>query len=185
MKKTDISYTKTQQLALKSLSSLAMGFDNKSSVQLTQTEVTEIKNTLGIDLEKITVPEKIVKRFVRGKSSTMLKISKWYKGGVPYTENRYFEFQIAEVKHDHFDFGKIKTWDEILREGFKSGEVKSKNQLYIESKENWIKCGFNKLKPVKVHYEQMLVTATRAVRKAEIELEVINDIQAEFDNQLF
>lgn len=178
-----IKYSKDQDIAVEAFFKLAKGIAEKELVTLTETEVTQIKNTFGINLWEITVAQKLVKKYIQGKQNPLLEIAFRSKGSSDvFMSKRFFEFQVKEIRHAHFEFGKRSSIEDIFKMHIKSGELKTENEFYNNSLETWKLTGYSEIEKVKKYYEYTLASATRVARISQIELDVIEVVKKQISS---
>jgi len=176
----NIKYSKDQSIAVEALLKLAEGLAGKTLVTLTETEVTQIKNIFGIKLWEVTAPQKLVKKHIQGKQNSLLEVAFRSMGSSDvFMSKRFFEFQVKEIKHAHFEFGKSSSIEDIFKMHIKSGELKTENEFYDESLDTWKLTGYSELEKVKKYFEYSLASATRVARISQIELDVIEAVKME------
>ncbi len=179
----NIKYSKDQNIAVEALLKLAEGLAGKTFVTLTETEVTQIKNIFGIKLWEVTAPQKLVKKHIQGKQNSLLEIAFRSMGSSDvFMSKRFFEFQVKEIRHAHFEFGKNSSIEDIFKMHIKSGELKTENEFYDESLETWKLTGYSELEKVKKYFEYSLASATRVARISQIELDVIEAVKMQISS---
>lgn len=179
----NIKYSKDQNAAVGAFLKLSEGITRKILVTLTETEVTQIKNTFGFNLWEITAPQNLVKKYIQGKQNPLLEIAFRSMGRSDVSmAKRFFEFQVKETKHTHFEFGKSSSIEDIFKQHTKSGELRTEKEFFKDSVSTWQITGYSELDKVKKDFEYRLASATRVARILQIELDVIEAVKKQISS---